>query len=367
MRMTTLSQLRIEIDQRKDELAKLITEKHYALHPELDAKYGPIGREKCEQDARYHLSYLAEAVGAGQPGLFGDYAQWARFMLEGRGIPVSDLIENLKVVQSVVTDSLSTDTAARALEAVNAALEQLTKEQAAKLDSKPSFEIELPCRITQDNPLCSLATDYLNALLAGDRRKASELIMEAVKAGTPIKDLYLHVFQPSQHEVGRLWQINKLSVAQEHYCTAATQLIMSQLYPYIFSTRKNGKSMVATCVSGDLHEIGVRMISDFFEMEGWDTFYLGANVPVDSVLKMLRERQADLLAISATMTYHIDMVRRLIDAVRNDPSLAGVQILVGGYPFNIAPGLWKEIGANGHAHDAEQAVKLAQELQAAAR
>ena len=63
-------------------------------------------------------------------------------------------------------------------------------------------------------------------------------------------------------------------MAQEHYCTAATQLIMSQLYPYIFTTGKNGRVLVGTCVSGDLHEIGVRMVSDFFEMEGWDTFYL---------------------------------------------------------------------------------------------
>jgi hypothetical protein len=36
---------------------------------------------------------------------------------------------------------------------------------------------------------------------------------------------------------------------------------------------------VAACVSGELHEIGVRMLCDLLEMEGWNTIYLGANVP----------------------------------------------------------------------------------------
>ena len=104
------------------------------------------------------------------------------------------------------------------------------------------------------------------------------------------------------------------------------------------------------------------MISDFFEMEGWDTFYLGANVPIDSVVKTILDRNADLLAVSATMTFHVDAVRRLIQAVRADARLAAVKIIVGGYPFNVAKSLWREIGAEGHALDAEGSLKLASEL-----
>ncbi|MDZ7776615.1 MAG: hypothetical protein U5L09_13885 [Bacteroidales bacterium] len=54
---------------------------------------------------------------------------------------------------------------------------------------------------------------------------------------------------------------------------------MSQLYPYIFNSQRVGKSMVAATVGGELHEMGIRMVADFFEMEGWDTWYLGANAP----------------------------------------------------------------------------------------
>ena len=75
--------------------------------------------------------------------------------------------------------------------------------------------------------------------------------------------------------------MNLLSVAQEHYCTAATQLVMSQLYPRIFSTERRGRTLVAARVADDLHEIGLRMVADFFEMEGWDTFYVGATFVVN--------------------------------------------------------------------------------------
>ena len=155
--------------------------------------------------------------------------------------------------------------------------------------------------------------------------------------------------------------MNQVSVAQEHYCTAATQLIMSQLYPHIFATERIGRRLVATCVGGELHEIGIRMVADFFEMEGWDTYYLGANTPTESVVQTVVERSADILGVSATIAFHTSAVADLIANVRAS-EVGDVKILVGGYPFNIAPDLWRQVGADGCARDAQEAVELANRL-----
>ena len=211
-------------------------------------------------------------------------------------------------------------------------------------------------------PHSPLAHQYFEALRRGERHLASQLVMAAVAAGTPVKEIYLNVFQPAQYEIGRLWQTNRISVAQEHYCTAATQLIMSQLYPHIFASAKHGRTLIATCVAGDLHEIGVRMVADFFEMAGWNTFYLGANTPHSSVVATIAERTADVLAISATIAYHVDAVQDLIRAVRQHPGTGRVKILVGGYPFNRDPELWRKVGADGSALDAQQAIMLADQI-----
>ncbi len=338
------------LDSRRAPLAEAITARQYELSPELAERYGERGRRHCLKDAEYHLSYLADAIASGSPSLFSDYVDWAQVMLASRGIPAGDLARNLEVLDETLRRELAPAQAAVASEYVAAGLRVLA---APGIDARDE--------ICEADPLYDLSQRYLRFLLDGQRQAASRLIQRSMEDGVSVRELYLHVFQRSQHEIGRLWQTNRLSVAQEHYCTAATQLIMSQLYPYIFSTGKNGRVLVGTCVAGDLHEIGVRMVTDFFEMEGWDTFYLGANTPTRDVIRTLGERRADVLAVSATMPFHVRAVSDLIAAVR---SALGdrVKVLVGGYPFNVDPDLWRRLGADASARDAQEAIDLAGRL-----
>ena len=333
------------------DIAKATVNLHYKQNPELEERYGEIGREKCLEDARYHISYLAEAILAASKALFREYVGWAQQMLEARNIPAEDLATNLNCLKEVLAQRLPIENYIYAAKYLNAALTQLTNKISGTT-----------CFLEGEGPLQTTAETYLNLLLQSERRLASKLIMDEVEKGTSVKDLYLHVFQPVQYEIGRLWQLNKITVAQEHYCTAATQLIMSQLYPFIFQEHTNGKTLVATCISGDLHEIGIRMVADFFVMEGWNTVYLGANTPINSIINTLKTQKADLLLLSATMTYHVRAIDELIKSVRKVPELTQVKILVGGYPFNAATNLWKEVGADGFAANAEDALQLSEAL-----
>lgn len=217
-------------------------------------------------------------------------------------------------------------------------------------------------RINNGNPLESLTTQYFDALLEGKRHVASELILDAVNQGISIKDIYINVFQQSLYEIGRLWELNKVDVATEHYFSAATQLIMSQLYPWIFANRKNGYKFVAANVSNELHEIGLRMVADFMEMDGWDTYYIGANTPTESIINTLVAQKPHVLGISATMGFHIEKVKTLIELVRGHEECQQVKIIVGGYGFNQSLDLWQRIGADGYGRNAQEAVEVANRL-----
>ncbi len=207
-----------------------------------------------------------------------------------------------------------------------------------------------------------LAEQYLRFLLAANRKDAASVVMKAVEDGVSVKDVYLRVFQPVLYEVGNLWQNNQVSVAQEHYCTAATQFAMSLLYPYIFSGKQTGHRFVGCCVGGELHEIGMRMVTDFFEMEGWDTYYMGANTPDEDVVQTIIDQKAGVVGISVTMTFHLHLVGRLILRIRSRPECRDVKILVGGYPFLTNHQLWRGVGAHAFATDAHQAVAVAGRL-----
>lgn len=211
--------------------------------------------------------------------------------------------------------------------------------------------------------LSSLADAYLATLLDGRRHDAARLVLAEVERGAlTIEALYLDVLEPVLVEVGRRWQHNLVSIAEEHYVSAATQTVMAQLYPRIFASKRRGTVMVAACVGPELHEIGLRMVADLFEIDGWDTYYLGANVPAASIVRAVRERRADLVALSAALGGHLEIAREVIDELRADPVTAAVPVLVGGHALQGAPDRWRELGASAPARDAADAVAVARRL-----
>ncbi|MGZ0165506.1 MAG: B12-binding domain-containing protein [Planctomycetales bacterium] len=144
--------------------------------------------------------------------------------------------------ESVMLDSLS-----RACDACLAVYPQA----ASVWINTPSTNLsisEARVSLLDDSENGRLAAEYLELLFASNRRSATQLILERVEAGLSIEHLYLHVFQPALMEIGRLWQINALAVGQEHFCAAATQATMAQLYPRIFSHEPIGRQVVATTV-----------------------------------------------------------------------------------------------------------------------
>lgn len=340
------------IEAHKDDVAKRVVDEQWARNPQFQARYGDTGHAKCVQDVTYNLSYLSQAIASDSPPLFASYIDWVRVLFDGLDIPAQELAESLEITRDVLHAHFPD---------ADATVEHYI---AIGLKHAEQESIAVPSFFDPSQPLSELARQYLDALRRGERAVASRLILDAVAGSATVKDIYLHVFQPSQREIGRLWQMNQLSVAQEHYCTAATQLIMSQLYPHIFSTSKHGRRLVATCVGGELHEIGLRMVADFFELEGWDTYYLGPNMPASSIVQTLIDRDADVLAISATMTFHLKLVNDLIARVRAAEAENGkrIRILVGGYPFNIDSNLWQRVSADGYAPDAEHAIMTADAL-----
>ncbi|MCX8043008.1 MAG: cobalamin-dependent protein [Desulfobacterota bacterium] len=336
-----------------DLLANDVVERQYRLQHGVWERFGAEGRAKSVRDARYHLCYLAEAVDFEEPELFFHYIQWCKIVFAHINLPADTLPVTLALMRDAIGTVLPDAQRSGAYEVLNGALERF-----------PKMSVELPSFLPQGEPFASLAQRYLDLLIRTDRHGALSLIMDSVRQGMPVRDVYLKVFQPVQHEVGRLWQMNRLSVAQEHYCTAATQFVMAHLYPFVFATEKKDRRLVAACIGGELHEMGIRMVSDLFEMEGWQTYYLGANTPIDSIVRMTEEQHADMVCVSTTLAIHLSLVADLIHALRGSDRARRVKVLVGGYPFNVASSLWKRLGADGQAHDAAEAIALAEKLAA---
>ena len=215
-------------------------------------------------------------------------------------------------------------------------------------------------------PMNPLARKYLQLLLAGNREAASDLVHRAVQDGAGIAEIYRDVFERTLKEVGLMWVQNKADVATEHYFSASTQLIMSQLYPHITaaSPAKRQRVCLVVAVNGEFHDIGARMVADFLEMDGWKTFFLGSNLDTEDIVKAVIEHRADLLSLSATMFFSLETIARTVRRIREVESLQQLVVLVGGRPFNQNDDLWKQVQADGMARNAEEEVRLANRLAA---
>ncbi len=340
------------IEKNAQSIAETAVARQYAVQPEIWEKYGEKGRELSIRDVKHHLVYLKEAISAESPQMFINYTIWLKDLFSGLDFPDSVLPVTLECMRDVLTERLPEDMSAKTSEYIEAALRKYFE---------PSRK-ETPY-ILKENPHGELAAKYLGCLLKGNRREAEKVIFDAVESGAPVQDIYLHVFQASQYEIGRLWHSGEVSVAQEHYCSAVTERIMSQLYPEIFSTRRIGRTYVGGCVGGELHQIGARMVADFFEADGWDTVYLGANAPASGIIEAAGRNKADILGISCTMSFHRSAVEKLVNELRGSRTIPkNLKIIVGGYMFLKHPDFYKEIGADGTASNAAEALETAKSL-----
>lgn len=224
-----------------------------------------------------------------------------------------------------------------------------------------------PARERRARPARDGAADrFLDAIVAGNRRRAFEVADTALSGGMDIRALYLEVFQPALREVGRLWQQNRITVADEHLATAITQAAMARLYERLFaSATGTGPLMVAACAEGERHEVGLRMVCDLLEMEGWDTVFLGAAVPTPDLVRMICERGPQVVALSASIAPNVPQVEAAIRAIRQGCGTSQPVIVVGGRPFAADPELAPRLGADVTATDAAEAAERLKERFAA--
>lgn len=111
--------------QRKEELARAITDELYAVMPELLPRHGERGRVKCLEDMRYNLEHLAPAVALEDDSLFVRYVTWLCDMLAARGVGTDEVRRSLELTRDVVQARMRPGEAAAATSPVSAALAML--------------------------------------------------------------------------------------------------------------------------------------------------------------------------------------------------------------------------------------------------
>lgn len=169
---------------------------------------------------------------------------------------------------------------------------------------------------------------YLSHLLAGNKSDCRAIVEQLIEQEISVQELYTALFQASMYEVGHLWETHQISVAVEHLATAITEGLLHHTYPILFASERIGKSAIISCVPKEYHQIGAKLIADIFELNGWDSYFLGANTPAHSIIKMIDDKQPDLLGLSISLPTSKRWLEQMIETVQS--SFPQLDIIIGG-------------------------------------
>ncbi len=299
-----------------------------------------------------------------------DFASRLKHLRRARGLRQADLAAAIQVAQTTIANYEQhnrfpdEETLAKLADYFAVSLDYLLGRSELELPADRIMQFR-----NQDAPgpaaLVSDAKEYLKRLLATEERRAFSLIESRVRSGMSVQEVYRTILEPSLKEVGRLWEIDEIDVAQEHYFSRATESLMAQLRPYLKPNGHERESVVLVTVGGELHEIGLRMVSDCLEAAGFRSIFLGVNTPIASVVNAVNRCRAQVLAISATLAFNANTVAGMIRHVRREArrgARRNLKIITGGQAFALDPALWKRVGADGGAPDGEEAVRLVTRL-----
>ena len=213
----------------------------------------------------------------------------------------------------------------------------------------------------ESNRLARAGERYFSALTQGEPVLARSVISHALSFGASRADIYLRILAPAQVRLGELWHEGIINVAQEHLATTITIETMDFLRSGMESKQSLGARAVVTPVEDDQHFIGARIVADFLAMDGWDVDFLGSGTPAADLAEFVRNRDADVLAISATLPEFLPNVAAAVEAIRKlRPD--SPRILLGGNALNHTAQDPSRLGCDATAHNIPDAVRQARHL-----
>lgn len=211
-----------------------------------------------------------------------------------------------------------------------------------------------------------LAEEILDMLLNENESGVMSLVGDLQLNQDRIIQLYESVYKRVLMTIGDMWVAGKITVAKEHYISAIVHKLIAQSFSNTYNNEllyNEGDSGNVICMSlsGESHTLGVRMISDYFVMLGFKSYYIGSNVPTDALIDLIISTKPKVLAISVTIASHIDSLRNLVLVMKNTKALEGIaddmKILVGGQAFK-SPQEALDAGADYYANSYEELEKI---------
>ena len=217
----------------------------------------------------------------------------------------------------------------------------------------------LELRIKQEN--MANFQKMIEALIEGDEKKLTNVAQSALDEGVSAKEILEKGLMAGMDIVGEKMEAEDMFIPEVLRSAKIMSAVIDTLKPLLAEGDIGAvaKVIIGT-VKGDLHDIGKNLVAMMLESAGFDVYDLGADVPPDKFVEEIKDKDADILCLSALLTTTMPMMKTTISALAESGLRDKVKVMVGGAP--VTQDFADQIGADGYAHDAGSATKLAKAL-----
>ena len=203
-----------------------------------------------------------------------------------------------------------------------------------------------------------MAEDLINTLADLKEKEAVKIVEERLSAGEePLK--ILDDARGAMEIVGKRFAAAEYFIPELVYSGELLKRINDMVKPKLAkasNVKRQGKVVLGT-VAGDIHDIGKDIVAFMLDVNGFEVYDLGVDVPAQKFVEKTKESGAPVVGLSGFLTLAYDSMRQIVEAI-NDAGLRNkVKIMIGG--GQIDEGIRKYTGADAYGRDAMAAVNLA--------
>lgn len=200
--------------------------------------------------------------------------------------------------------------------------------------------------------------DIAEKLVAGDARKVTALVTQAIEEGIPAQQILNDGLLVGMDEVSRMFQEEELFIPEVLMSARAMSKGSELLKPLLKEgdTKAVGKVCIGT-VQGDLHDIGKNLVKMMMEAKGLEVIDLGVDVSAEKFVATAKEQNCQIICCSALLTTTMRVMGEVVEKATAEGIRDQVKIMVGGAP--VTQDFCQRIGADMYTTDAASAAQAA--------
>jgi len=201
------------------------------------------------------------------------------------------------------------------------------------------------------------------AVIDGDDEEAASLAQQTLDQGVDALEAINKGFTPGMDVVGELYSTGEYFLPDLILGGEAMKAALAVLEPALKAAGQSREVLgivVLGTVKGDIHEIGKSLVGSMLSANGFEVFDIGIDIEASEFVSKAQEVNADIVALSALLTTTMLRQRDVIEHLAEAGLRERVKVMVGGSP--VTQGWAEQIGADGFAEDAANAVVVAKKM-----